>query len=131
MVFSKSFHGEFTVHLIIGQIMGDDVSGIFEKTKNPLPTQEELEFIDGAMGVVKSLSSCEALVWFPRKLGVRNCGTVAHEVFHLWHLWNQRMCRDFSLCDSPLESMEVDAYFFSDVVDWIYDCSKELKTKKE
>ena len=62
------------------------------------------------------------LIWFEKKPSFKTMGTVAHEIFHLWHYWVQKMDRDLNVNRIDPANLEVDAYFFSDVCDWIYDC---------
>lgn len=91
---------------------------------NPRPKDGEVN----NLGCAIYCGGLSYLLWFDKKPTFKSVGTIAHEVFHLWTYWVQRMDRDLDINNTNSSSLEVDAYFISDVCDWIYECCQIKKS---
>lgn len=123
----KEFHGNFKVHLVYGEDPNPVIAEILEKNGYHFEEGDKVTPTgpENAIGAVKMATVSEGVIYFNKRPKLKDAGTVAHEVFHLWHRWNQWMCRNINPNEQSISSLEVDAYFFSDVVDWIFECSKK------
>lgn len=124
----KTLHSGVEVNLSWGG-KPSDINRLVDKILKERGVKREHPPIDeewDAMGACVFCGDRSFLIWLENKPTFKNMGTIAHEVFHLWTYWVQSMDRTLDVNETNPGSMEVDAYFFSDVCDWIYSCAKRI-----
>lgn len=132
MRFQKTFHAEFTINLVWSEPILPVVKEILLQNNHPYNPENWAENKTNSKGSVTMVLLAEGVLSFPRKPTFKTMSTVAHECLHLWQAWNIRMGRNVNPNEASLEELEVDAYFFSEVCDWVYKCAtgKEQEYKK-
>ena len=123
---TERFLGGLQVYLVVGddptpltQFIHTQAEEEGSATFGKFPTEEDFDR-DGAGGGAVRVTPCDCVLWLNKMPSVETIGTIAHEAFHVWHAWSKLLNADVDLRSTALSELEKDAYFISDIVEWVY-----------